>query len=522
MTEKLPLAHRLPDTSVDLLVGTVGDALRNTAALFPKRRALVWPDGAGDAIGVMTYAELLAEAEQTAAWLLARAAPGSCIAIWSRNSVEWILVEYGCALAGMTVASWNPAWTDFECRHARDLTNPALLLAGYDTRGASLLQRAAAIMEGELVHPLEELRSLIVAARLVPFPPVQPSDPFLIQFTSGTTGKAKGASMSHRTALNGAWLRVVAADADESDVWINPVPLNHMGGAVSLVVGCMTVGACYVVMTRFDPAQFVRLMRLCGATRIGGVPTMIYALLDQPGWAEAARDLRSVGSGGAQVPRPLIERLMRDYGVTVLVAFAQSECPMISATLPGEDPLLAAETVGRPIAHTELKVCDPQTGATLGTGDVGEICVRGPVVMDGYYRMPEATAATIDVEGFLHTGDLGSLDAAGYIRIHGRARDVIIRGGENIYPAEVEDCLLTHPDVYAVAVVAVPDARWGHVVGAGVQLRDGAITTAEELEAHVAERIAHFKIPRRWRFVESFPLTPSGKIRKVEVEALFV
>jgi len=513
------LAHRPPDTSVDLLSGTIGDALRRTAARFPDRRALAWPEEAG--IGSMTYAQLLARAEQTAAWLLARAAPGDRVAIWSRNSVEWILVEYGCALAGMAVASWNPAWTDFECRHARELTAPALLLAGYDTRGAPLLERAVAVMGDALVHPLEDLSGLIAAVRPAPLPDVRSSDLFLIQFTSGTTGKAKGAAMSHRTALNGAWLRVVAAEADESDVWINPVPLNHMGGAVSLVIGCMTVGACYVVMTRFDPAQFVRLMQLCGATRIGGVPTMIYALLDQPGWAEAARDLRSVGSGGAQVPRPLIERLMADHGVTFLVAFAQSECPMISATVPGEDPLLAAETVGRPIAHIEVKICHPQTGATLRMGEVGEICVRGPVVMDGYYRMAEASAATIDTEGFLHTGDLASLDAEGYIRIHGRARDVIIRGGENIYPAEVEDCLLTHPDVYAVAVVAVPDERWGQVVGAAVQLRDGAAASAEALEAHAAERIAHFKVPRRWRFVQSFPLTPSGKIRKVEVESLF-
>ncbi|MBV1688659.1 fatty acid--CoA ligase family protein [Novosphingobium sp. G106] len=352
-------------------------------------------------------------------------------------------------------------------------------------------------------------------------PPVKASDLFLIQFTSGTTGKAKGAAMSHRVALNGAWLRAVAADADETDVWINPVPLNHMGGAISLVLGCMTVGACYVVMNRFDPAQFVRLMHLCGATRIGGVPTMIYALLDQPGWAAAARDLRSVGSGGAQVPRPLIERLLED-GVTVIVAFAQSECPMISSTLPGEAPVLAAERVGRPIAHTQVKICD-RDGRTLQVGEVGEICVRGPVVMDGYFRMPEATAATIDADGFLHTGDLASLDAEGYIRVHGRSRDVIIRGGENIYPAEVEDCLLAHPDVQAVAVVAVPDTRWGQIVGAAVQLREGlSAIEPDELEAHAAERIAHFKVPRRWRFVESFPLTPSGKIRKVEVEALFV
>lgn len=327
--------------------------------------------------------------------------------------------------------------------------------------------------------------------------------------------------MSHRVALNGAWLRVVSARVDETDVWLNPVPLNHMGGAVSMVIGCMTAGACYVVMKRFDPAEFVQLMRACGATRIGGVPTMIYALLEQPGWKEAARNLRSVGSGGAQVPRPLIEHLMREHGATVLVAYAQSECPMISATVPGEDPLLAAETVGRPIAHAEVKICNPATGETLTRGDVGELCVRGPMVMDGYFRMPEASAATIDPQGFLHTGDLASLDAEGYVRIHGRARDVIIRGGENVYPAEVEDCLLDHPDVFAAAVVARPDERWGQVVAAAVQLREDSESTFEDLEAFAATRLAHFKVPRHWLRVESFPLTPSGKIRKVEVESYF-
>ena len=513
------LAHLRADTSIDLLAGSIGDALRRIAARFPDRRALAWPDG--DGLGAMTYAQLLAEAERVAAWLLARAVPGDRVAVWSRNSVEWILVEYGCALAGMAVASWNPAWTDFECEHARDLTAPALVLAGHDTRGAPLLARAGASMGAGRAYPLEALRTLVADAEPAALPQVRGADLFLIQFTSGTTGKAKGAALSHRAALNSSWLRVRSAGVDESDVWINPVPLNHMGGALSMVVGCMSAGACYVVMQRFEPAAFVRLMDLCGATRIGGVPTMIYALLDQPGWARAARDLRSVGSGGAQVPRPLIERLMHDHGVTVVVAFAQSECPMISATLPDEDPALVAETVGRPIPQTEVKICDPRTGATLRIGEVGEICVKGPLVMDGYWRMPEATAATVDAAGFLHTGDLASLDAQGYIRIHGRARDVIIRGGENIYPAEVEDCLLAHPDVYAAAAVAVPDDYWGQVVGAAVQLREGGTASAEALEAHAAARIAHFKVPRRWHFVESFPLTPSGKIRKVEVEALF-
>ena len=200
----------------------------------------------------------------------------------------------------------------------------------------------------------------------------------------------------------------------------------------------------------------------------------------------------------------------------------QSECPAISATRLADPPDRLAETVGRPLPHTELKITDLQTGKTVRRGEVGEICVRSPIVMEGYFANPDATSATIDSDGFLHTGDLGTLDAEGYLRIHGRAREVIIRGGENIYPAELEDAILQHPDVSAVAVVGVPDERWGQIVGAAIIAREGRAPTAEALEAHAATRLAHFKVPRRWIVVESLPLTPSGKVRKVEVEKLFL
>jgi fatty-acyl-CoA synthase len=264
-------------------------------------------------------------------------------------------------------------------------------------------------------------------------------------------------------------------------------------------------------------------MPLAGATRTGGVPTMLLALLEHPDWAPGSIALRTIGSGGAQVPPSLIERLMREFGCPVLVAYAQSECPMITSCVPADPTAELATTVGRPLPHVELKVVDPRTGETVAMGAMGEICVRGPIVMDGYFRMPEASAATIDAEGFLHTGDLGSLDADGYVRISGRAREVIIRGGENIYPAEVEDALLAHPAIAAAAVVGAPDERWGQVVCAAVQLKAGAEPpTPEALEAHAALRLAHFKVPRRWRFVDAFPLTPSAKIRKVDVETMFL
>jgi fatty-acyl-CoA synthase len=514
------LAHLPPDRSFPLLEGTVGEALRNAAAKWPERKALAWAEPGGP-VEYLDYRQLLQEAERVAAWLLERAAPGERIAIWSRNSMEWVLLEYGCALAGMVVASWNPAWTDYECEHGRDLTQPALLFAACDVRGVSVLERAQKLAPGR-TYPLEELRELVKDTAIPDaFPALAASDLFLIQFTSGTTGKAKGASLSHRAALNAGWLRSVAAGMDETDVWVNASPLNHMGGAISVVLGAVTTGACYVMMRRFDAGEYLRLMRTCGASRIGGVPTVLISMLQHPDWDPGAVKIRTIGSGGAQVPQPLIERFMSEFDAPVLNVYGQSESPGVSSSLLGDNPTLLAETVGRPAPHVELKICDPKTGETLQVGEIGEVWVRSPMVMDGYFRMPEATAATIMPDGFLRTGDLGSLDADGYLRIQGRARDVIIRGGENIYPAEVEDVLLQHPAVGSVAVVGVPDERFGQLVAAAVQLRDGASVTPEELEAFAATRLAHFKTPRRWMFVESFPLTPSNKIRKVEVEQMF-
>lgn len=513
------LAHRAADTSLPLTEAAVGEVLCGVAKRFPDRSALAWAEGEG--IATLCYADLLIEAERVAAWLMRHGSRGDRVAIWSRNSVEWVLAEYGCALAGMVIASWNPAWTDHECVHARDLTAPALVLAGHDTRGVPLLERARAIAGAAATFALSDLRVLAASGGTAVLPDVDADETFLIQFTSGTTGRAKAAELSHRAAINAAALRFAAIGADESDVWVNPAPLNHVGGAITMLLGAMVTGACYVVMQRFDAGEMLRLIRLCGGTRIGGVPTMLHALLDHPDRARGAIALRGIGAGGAQVPTALIERLTREFAAPVLVAFGQSESPIIASSLPGDPPHLLTETAGKVSPHVELRIADPRTGHTLALGEVGQIRVRGPCVMKGYYAMPEATAAAFDAEGFLDTGDLGSLDAQGYLRIHGRAREVVIRGGENIYPAEVEEVLLAHPDIAAVAVVGVTDERWGQQVGAAVVPRDNARPTVEALEAHAGTRLAHFKVPRRWLFVDQFPMTPSGKVRKVEVERWF-
>lgn len=514
------LAHRLPDTSQSLMDCSLGEALRLAAGHYPDRTALAWSEG--DELATMTYSEMLGHAEALAFWLLERAEPGARIGIWSRNSVEWALLELGIALAGMVVASWNPGWTDFECQHAEALSGPALVFVGEDTRGVCLADRCRAIVGEARTIPLAGLRALAATAAPQDLPAVSPDDLFLIQFTSGTTGRAKGAALSHRNAVNGAMLRANALGADETDVWLNPSPLNHMGGAISMLPGAVLTGGCYVVMNRFDAGEYLRLMRLAGATRIGGVPTVLLGVLEHPDWQAGTFRLRSIGAGGAQVPQPLVERLMREFDCPVFVTYAQSECPMISSSVAGDPPQLLAETCGRVLPHVELKIIDPATGETVRCGETGEVCVRGPLVMMGYYAQEEATAATIDVQGFLHTGDLGTLDEAGYVRIQGRKRDVIIRGGENIYPAEVEDALLAHDAVEQAAVVGYPDERWGQQVAAAIRLRGSALADTSDLEKHAALRLAHFKVPRRWLFVDSFPLTPNGKIAKVEVEKLFV
>ncbi|MBU6267437.1 MAG: acyl--CoA ligase [Sphingomonadales bacterium] len=503
---------------VPLREDTLGDALRASAVRFPARAALAWAEG--DGLARLNYAEMLGEAERIARWLLARARPGDRIAPWGRNSVEWALLEFGCALAGMVVAAWNPGWSDFECAHALALTEPALVLAGHDTRGEPLLDRAVALAGVDRVVALDGLRA--VDAPRVALPAVRPADLFLIQFTSGTTGRAKGAMLSHRAVVNAAWLRVQASGADESDVFLNPSPLSHMGGSVTMLPGAILAGACYVVMNRFDAGEYLRLMRLAGVTRIGGVPTVLASVLDHADWVPGSARLRAVGAGGAQVPQPLIERLMREFDAPVLVSYAQSECPIVTSSTPGDAPRLLAETVGRPAPHVELKIADPASGAVVSRDAIGEVCVRAPVRMLGYWRAEAETAATIDADGWLHTGDLGTLDDDGFLRICGRSRDVVIRGGENVYPAEVEDALLAHPGVAQVAVVGVPDDRWGQQVGAAVLCRAGCAPTPAELEAHAATRLAHFKVPRVWQFVSAFPLTPNGKIAKVGVEKLFI
>jgi fatty-acyl-CoA synthase len=512
-----PKAHWPPQPTISLLTESIGEVLRRHARERGGRPALYWPEG--DRLVHMTYAELLDRAERLGAWLMEHAEPGDRIAVWARNSLPYVFVEYASALAGCILAPFNPAWTDFEVEHAIKLTEPAVIFVGPDVRGMPLSERAHALAGGRLVLDIEEARELEAKAPK-PLPPVPASAPFLIQFTSGTTGRAKGAVLSHRAALNGAWIRPCIDGATEDDVWLNPVPYHHIGGTCVVILGALSVGGRCAVLDRFDVAQLVSLMGPSGATRMGGVPTMWHTMLESPDLASVST-LRIVTLGGAYVPASLVRRVQEKTGADVVVNFGQSESAMITGTGLDDSPEIIATTVGRPLPHIEVKIVDPKTRETLGLDEVGEVAVRSPLVMDGYFNQPEATAQAIDAEGFLYTGDLGRMDGEGILRLHGRARELIIRGGENVYPTEVEDALLEHPAVDAVAVVGVDDEKWGQQVAGVVKLRSGYDAAAADLEAFAARRISHFKVPRLWTFVDAFPMTASGKIKKTDLPKLF-
>ena len=504
------------DISLPLLTGSLGDLLRRNATRFPDRPAVLLPQG--DEIATITHAQLLAKAENVARWLAARCAPGDRIALWSRNAFESVVLQHGCALSGTIIAPFNTGWSDGEASHALSLTTPALLFAGLGNRDDELLPRAAALAACAVL-PLSDIAAIMATPSDYPLPEVTQSAPFLIQFTSGTTGKAKGALLSQRAALLGGWLRPMADGADETDLWLNAVPFHHIGGSCAIILGALSTASSFVVLERYDRDQLVALMKRLKPTRMGGVPTMWFDIL-------AAGDLpphgtvRTVTLGGASVPPTLVQAVRERLGAHCVIGYGQSECPVATDTRRDSPIAEICETVGRATPHAEVRIVD-RAGSTLRFGETGEICVRGPMVMDCYWDNPEATAATIDADGFLHTGDLGAMDASGVVRIRGRLREVIIRGGENIYPIEIEDALLSHPAVAMAAVVGVEHERLGQEVGAVIQLRPGAVAGEEELEAHVGARIARFKVPRHWRYVEAMPLTVSGKIRKVELEDMF-
>ena len=355
-------------------------------------------------------------------------------------------------------------------------------------------------------------------------PAVAPGDPAQIQYTSGTTGFPKGALLHHWGLTNNAAIFANILSLGPRDVYVNPMPMFHTAGCVLGALGTLAARAAHLPILAFEPGFVLEMVERERATMLFGVPTMLIAMMEHPDLGK--RDLSSLtsaGSGGSLVPAELVRRIESTLGVRFCIVYGTTECsPLITQTRLDDTPEDKAETIGTAIPQTEVKIVDPATGATVAPGVVGELCCRGYSVMTGYYNMPEATAAAIDVDGWYHTGDLASMDERGYCRIEGRLKDMIIRGGENIYPREIEDVLFTHPAVAEVAVVGIPDEKWGEQVAAFIRPAVGSTPASAELFAYVREHLAPFKTPREWVFVDEFPMTASGKIQKYVLRDRFL
>jgi len=509
------------DTSRPVLETTVGDVLREAAELDPDGIGLVSCGGGADACRRLRFAELLEESEAVARALLERFEPGEHVAVWAPNLPEWILLQFGMGLAGLVLVPLNPAYREAELRYALQQSKAAGIFYVPEFRGSPMGDWVRAV-EGECpalrttlsLSDWEDFRASGGASRALPT--VSPDDPVQIQYTSGTTGLPKGAILHHRGLTNNGRFVVSSLGAGAGEAFLNPAPLFHVAGCVVGVLGALACRARLVQPVLFDPGLALELIEKEAVTTMGGVPTMLIAMMEHPDFKKRdLSSLRTVGIGGAAVPAELVRRIEQALGIDLIVLFGQTEASCsIMKTRSDDSAEDKAETIGLPLPQTEVKIVDPDSGQVVAPGVSGEICARGYGVMHGYYDNPEATAATIDTKGWLHTGDLGTMDDRGYCKIVGRIKDMIIRGGENIYPREIEEVLFTHPAVGDVAVVGVPDEKWGERVVAFVRLAPEGRAGAEELETFVRERLARHKTPREWFFLDELPMTASGKVQK--------
>ncbi len=523
-------------STTPLLGDTIGRNLDRAVATWPGRDALV------DVVSGRrwTYAEFGAAVDEVARALLAAdVARGDRVGIWAVNCAEWVLVQYATARVGAVLVNINPAYRSHELAYVLKQAGVSVLVASQTHKSSDYramveqvrgecpeLRRVCyigdaswdALLAGAAAVPPEEL-----AAREAE---LSCDDPVNIQYTSGTTGFPKGATLSHHNILNNGYWVGRTVGYTEADRVCLPVPFYHCFGMVMGNLAATSHGACVVIPApSFDPVATLRAVERERCTSLYGVPTMFIAELNLADFA--SYDLSSLRTGimaGSPCPVEVMKRVVAEMHMEqVSICYGMTETSPVSTQTRMDDDLeRRTATVGRVLPHIEVKVVDPATGVTLPRGTSGELCTRGYSVMLGYWQEPERTAEVVDAGRWMHTGDLAVMRDDGYVQIVGRIKDMIIRGGENIYPREIEEFLYGHPKIADVQVVGVPDERYGEVPLACVILREGAEPlTLAELRAFCEGRLAHYKVPTGLRILEDFPMTVSGKVRKVELRERF-
>ncbi len=538
---------------------TIPEHFQQIAARFPDHEAIVCRHQGRR----LTYRELAGEIDLIARGLLGLGfSKGDRIGIWATDNIEWLVVQMATARIGVIVVNINPAYRPQELAYALKSSEikglfliPAFRHSNYVEMISGLVPGLAGSEQSLECKDFPHLRRVVVYDPEQPMETDRPSPGFTlwrdvveaaedidpgdlirqlalldrddainIQYTSGTTGFPKAVVLSHLNLLNNAWFSAKAMGFDENDRLCVPVPFYHCFGMVLSNLLCLSVGACIVVPAEhFDPLATLQAIDKERCTGLHGVPTMFIAQLEHERFSEF--DMSTLRTGimaGAPCPEPLMKRVIEDMHCRhILIGYGQTEAsPLTHLTHREDDIARRTQTVGINLPHQEVKVVSTEDGHTVSVGDVGEVCFRGYHVMKGYYNNPEATAHTIDEAGWLHSGDLGVMDENGYLRITGRLKEMIIRGGENIYPAEIEAALFAHPKIAQVAVFGVPDEYMGEEVMAWIQVHAGAALTEAEVREYAKDAMAHFKIPRYIRFVDEFPMTVTGKLQKFRMREI--
>ena len=522
-------------SSTPLLTETIGANLDRTAAEHPGRDALVdVPSGRR-----WTYSEFLADVELLAAGLLvAGVGTGDRVGIWAPNCPEWVLTQYATAKIGAILVNINPAYRTHELGFVLKQAGVSLLLSAQEFKGsdyAAMIEEARTdaqalrqvVFVGSFGWELmtdRGHRALAENPRMVA--EVQDrltaDDPINIQYTSGTTGFPKGATLSHRNILNNGYFVGELCHYTADDRVCVPAPFYHCFGMVMGNLACTSHGAAMIIPSpAFDPVATLEAVQTEKCTSLYGVPTMFIAELAVPEFESF--DLSTLRTGimaGSPCPTEVMKQVIERMGMTeVSICYGMTETSPVSLQTRSEDTIeQRVSTVGAVGPHLEVKIVDPVDGSTSARGESGELCTRGYSVMLGYWEQPDKTAEAIDDSGWMHTGDIGVMDELGYVSITGRIKDMVIRGGENIYPREIEEFLYTHPDVLDAQVVGVPDDKYGEELMVWIRMREGAEPlTSESVRAFAAGKLARYKIPRYVHIVDEFPMTVTGKVRKVEM-----
>ncbi len=546
----------------ELLNITIGDLVDQQAAVLPDKEALVYhyPERGLDVC--LTYRALRDEVNRVARGLLALGIEkGEHVAIWAPNVPEWIFLQLALAKIGAVLVTVNTAYRAAELEYLLHQGDITTLFMVEELRDNSYLDSVYHIVPelkdildpaSEAVHSaaLPHLKRVVLLVspsrpgcwqyiqvldlgRTVPEETlaarqgsIAPDDPAQIQYTSGTTGFSKGAVISHAGHLNSAYLVAARTGIQSSDRMVSAMPLFHVAGCVGGLLKMLITGGTLIPLITFDAAKELELLSHEQATLCWAVPTMLLAMLNHPRFLAGEFDtstLRAVISGGAPVPVVLMDQIKAKMGADLIIAFGMTEASgYISHTLSTDTYELKSSTVGIPLPHIDVQLVNPQTGKPVGFGERGELLTRGFLVMKGYYKMPDKTAEVIDADGWLYTGDLATMNAQGYIAIVGRVKDMIIRGGENLYPAEIEAFLMRHPKVAEAQVIGVPDPLMGEELVALLKLKTGEHVDEGGIRDYCRGAISKQKIPRYIRFVTAYPLTASGKVKKFELRAQFI